>query len=225
MRGRAVMATGSDPARRDRFRAAAAHSRLVRFLRLAIPVGTVIAITALSVFLYLDPFRVEPVSIDIGSLALDGSKITMDQANLRGFKDGDQPFTITARRAVQDISTPYIVDLTGLNAELTLPDLTAARITADTGVYDSQKDVLTVNGHVAIVSLRYDIRLQSGTIDFKTNRVVTKQPVTVKMAGGSVDADMMNVFDNGDRVVFAGHVRSVFSSRHGPAGGPDTTGD
>jgi hypothetical protein len=136
---------------------------------------------------------------------------------LRGFKDGDLPFIINADKALQDVSTPYIVELVGLQSDIAMPDRTAAKIKADTGVYDSQKDILTVKGNVDIQTARYMILMRSGTIDFKTNRVVSKEAVNVRMAGGTIDAGAMNVFDNGDRVQFDGHVHSVFR-RSGGAG-------
>ena len=70
--------------------------------------------------------------------------------------------------------------------------------------------------HVDIRSPRYFITMQSGVIDFKTNRVTSKEPVTVTMKGGTIDADSMNVFDNGDRVQFEGRVRSVFKRASAP---------
>jgi lipopolysaccharide export system protein LptC len=96
-----------------------------------------------------------------------------------------------------------------------MPDRTPAKIKADTGVYDSQKDILNVKGNVDIRTARYTVLMRSGTIDFKTNRIVSKEPVKVRMVGGAIDADAMNVFDNGGRVQFDGHVHSVFRRSSG----------
>ncbi len=201
------------------FRAAWRHTRWVKALRVTIPVVSLVAAVGAIVFVYLEPFRTLPVDIDIGALNLDGNKITMDHANLRGFKDGDLPFTILADQAIQDVSTPYIVDLKGLKSDITMPDRSVAHISADTGVYDSQKDVLVVSGNVDVKSPRYAVQMRSGTIDFKTNRVVSKEPVTVTVAGGKIDASGMNVFDNGDRAQFGGRVRSVFRRADANASG------
>ena len=208
--------------RRDAaFKAALRHTRWVKFLRIAIPVLALLGSLGPVLFVFFEPLKTLPADIDIGSLNLDGSKITMDRANLKGFKDGDLPFTITADQAIQDVSTPYIVDLNGLKADVMMPDRTSAKIAADHGVYDSQKDVLTARGNVDIKSPRYLITMRSGVIDFKTNRVTTKEPVTVTMKGGTIDADSMNVFDNGDRVQFGGRVRSVFRRAGAPVGSGD----
>ncbi len=205
-----VFQTRSNTARSEAYRRALRHSKLVRLLRVALPLVSFLALGATLVFVYIDPFKPLPVNIDIGALNLDGSKITMDHANLRGFKDGDLPFTILATKAIQDVSTPYIVQLEGLTSDIVMPDRSAAKIKADTGVYDSQKDVLNVKGNVDIRTTRYTIRMRSGTIDFKTNRVVSREATTVEMAGGTIDAGAMSVFDNGDRVLFEGHVVSQF---------------
>jgi len=200
------------------FKAAWRHTRWVKFLRIAIPVLALLGSLGPVLFVFFEPLKTLPADIDVGSLNLDGSKITMDRANLKGFKDGDLPFTITADQAIQDVSTPYIVDLNGLKADVTMPDRSLAKITADHGVYDSQKDMLTARGNVDIKSPRYLITMRSGVIDFKTNRVTSKEPVTVTMKGGTIDADSMNVFDNGDRVQFGGRVRSVFRKAGAPEG-------
>ncbi|MBM3636553.1 MAG: LPS export ABC transporter periplasmic protein LptC [Alphaproteobacteria bacterium] len=200
------------------FKAAWRHTRWVKFLRIAIPVLALLGSLGPVLFVFFEPLKTLPADIDVGSLNLDGSKITMDRANLKGFKDGDLPFTITADQAIQDVSTPYIVDLNGLKADVTMPDRSLAKITADHGVYDSQKDMLTARGNVDIKSPRYLITMRSGVIDFKTNRVTSKEPVTVTMKGGTIDADSMNVFDNGDRVQFGGRVRSVFRRAGAPEG-------
>ncbi|MFM8608516.1 MAG: LPS export ABC transporter periplasmic protein LptC [Hyphomicrobiales bacterium] len=200
------------------FKAAWRHTRWVKFLRIAIPVLALLGSLGPVLFVFFEPLKTLPADIDIGSLNLDGSKITMDRANLKGFKDGDLPFTITADQAIQDVSTPYIVDLNGLKADVMMPDRSSAKISADHGVYDSQKDVLTARGNVDIKSPRYLITMRSGVIDFKTNRVISKEPVTVTMKGGTIDADSMNVFDNGDRVQFGGRVRSVFKRAGAPEG-------
>jgi len=219
----ALFHSQSDAMRAVAYRKAIRHSRFVRSLRVTLPLLAILAFGLAVGYVYLDPFRPPPVEVNIEKLNLDGSKITMDHANLRGFKDGDDPFVITADRAIQDISTPYIVDLEGLKSDLTFPDQGPVKISADQGVYDSQKDSLSVRGHVLIDASRFSIVMRSGAIDFKTNRLQTKEPVTVHMAGGAIDADAMSVFDNGSRVQFDGHVRSVFrraagESTSAPAG-------
>jgi lipopolysaccharide export system protein LptC len=119
---------------------------------------------------------------------------------------------VTASKAVQDIKQPQIVNLTDLRSTVRMPDHSDAKIAADNGVYDTQKQVLNVNGQVLIETRQYSVRMKSATVDFNANSVISKDPVNVSAVGGVISADEFSVFDNGSRILFNGHVRSVFKS-------------
>lgn len=195
-----------------RYRAALRHSRFVSFLRFAIPIGAVLGLFGLIAYSILDPFKSMPVSIDIGSLKLEGSAIMMERAELKGYRNSDSPFSVTASKAIQDIKQPQIVNLSDLRSTIAMPDKTDANIAADSGVYDTQKQILDVKGQVVIETRQYTVRLQSATVNFPTNSVVSKEPVNVSAVGGVISADEFSAFDNGARIVFNGHVRSIFKS-------------
>ena len=68
------------------FRAAARHSRVVRFLRFAIPAGIVAIISTLLVATFFNPFRlITTFPIDPGKISLSGTKIVMELPRLSGF--------------------------------------------------------------------------------------------------------------------------------------------
>ena len=195
-----------------RYRAALRHSRFVSILRFSIPLGAIVTIIGLIAYSIIDPFRSLPMSIDIGSLKLEGSVIMMERAELKGFRNSDAPFEVTASKAVQDVKQPQIVNLTDLKSTIAMPDRTDAKISADSGVYDTQKQILNVNGRVVIETRQYTIRMKSATVEFNANSVISKEAVNVSAVGGVISADEFSAFDNGSRIVFNGHVRSVFKS-------------
>lgn len=195
-----------------RYRAALRHSRFVTLLRFAIPVGAVLSLFGVIAYSILDPFKSMPVSVDIGSLKLEGSAIMMERAEMKGYRDSDTPFSVTASKAVQDIKQPQIVNLSDLRSTIAMPDKTNANIAADSGVYDTQKQILDVSGQVLIETRQYTVRLKSATVNFTTNSVVSKEPVNVSAIGGVISADEFSVFDNGARILFNGRVRSLFKS-------------
>lgn len=211
-----LSATASLPLRQaefeKRYRQAIRHSRFVSLLRLLIPLGAVLSLIALVGYSILDPFRVKSVSLDIGSLKLEGSAIMMERAEMKGYRNNDAPFNVTASKAVQDIKQPQIVNLTDLRSTITMPDHSDAKIAADTGIYDTQKQILNVNGQVLIETRQYTVRMKSAAVDFTSNSVISKEPVNVSAVGGVISADEFSVFDNGSRILFNGHVRSVFKS-------------
>ena len=195
------------------YRLARRHSALVRFLRVALPVGALMAAVVLVAMPYIRPLKLLATDIDIGSLALDGTRITMEMPDLKGFRGDNKPYSISARQAIQDVTRPNILELLELSSRIETKPGSVARLRSDAGVYDSKKDVLSVTGNVQILSGTSDIRMRSGVIDFKANSVISKEPVEVVMSTGKIDANAMSVFDNGNRIVFKGHVRSHFESR------------
>lgn len=197
------------------YRAARRHSAMVRFLRSALPVGALVATILLVALPYIRPLKLLATDIDIGSLALDGTRITMEMPDLKGFRGDNKPYSISARQAIQDVTRPNVLELVELTSRIETKPGTVARLRSDAGIYDGKKDELSVKGNVQIVSGTSDIRMHSGVIDFKTNSVITREPVQVVMATGTIDANAMSVFDNGNRIVFKGHVRSHFESRDG----------
>ncbi len=68
------------------FRAAARHSRLVKFLRRAIPAAIGCVGVFLVVAMFFNPFRlVAAFPIDPGKLSLSGTKIVMELPRVTGF--------------------------------------------------------------------------------------------------------------------------------------------
>jgi lipopolysaccharide export system protein LptC len=74
--------------------------------------------------------------------------------------------------------------------------------------------------------LRQDIRvrtdsgqaaqLKSASIDFKAGTVVSREPVTVTFPNGMIEADSLEVSDNGKVIVFKGRVRTVLERAEEP---------
>src|SRR5262249_10456124 len=104
------------------FRAAMRHSRMIRFLRVAIPVGVVVA--GLATFLVatvLDPLRaLAKLPIDISGLVVSGTKITTQGPRYAGYTQDKRPYVVTARSASQDLTKPGIIELENIHAVLTM---------------------------------------------------------------------------------------------------------
>ena len=107
-----------DVARERSFRSARRHSALVRFLRTALPVGAIMAAILLVVLPYIRPLKLLSSDIDIGSLTLDGTRITMEMPDLKGFRGDNKPYSISARQAIQDVTRPNILELVELTSRI-----------------------------------------------------------------------------------------------------------
>ena len=144
------------------FRRAARHSRLVRFLRIGIPVGIVVALGLIVIAAYFNPFKVPVIaSLDQGKLVVSRTKIDMERPRLTGFTSESLPYELTARVASQDLANPGVIELTDLRAQLQTEDQGIVEITSRNGIYDTKDDLLRLSDNILVQSnMGHEARLQ-----------------------------------------------------------------
>jgi lipopolysaccharide export system protein LptC len=190
------------------FRKARRHSRLVRFLRLAIPVGIGLGLAAILGVIYFNPFRtLAKLPVDPGRLIVSGTKITMEAPRLAGYTRDSRPYEVTAATAAQDITKPGVLELTTIRARVTMRDTATLRLEAATGVYDTKADLLRLKDQIVLSSSGgYTGRLEEANVDIKEGRITSDRPVKVEMLNGTLDANNIVVTNSGDIVLFGGGV-------------------
>jgi lipopolysaccharide export system protein LptC len=190
------------------FRAAARHSRLVRFLRFAIPAGIVAIVSILLVATFFNPFRlIGAFPIDPGKISLSGTKITMESPRLNGFTTDARPYQLTARAAAQDLTKPDFLELKDVNAQVELKDGQHVTITSPNGVYDTKGELLKLNDHIAVNSTSgYEGQLSEATVNVATGNIVAESPVNLKLPNGLLNANRLEVMENGALILFGGGV-------------------
>lgn len=229
-----AMTTGDWAAQRDlgaarrqaAFRSARRHTFLVRFLRKAIPVTAVLAIGALVVMPFLAPLRGGLTSVSLDSVGISGGKVRMEAPKLSGYRKDNRPYEVTAEAALQDIRNPTQVELEKLTARLQMEREGWVTVNARTGEFDTQKEKLRLVDDVLVrTETGYDIRMRSADVDFKGGTVMSKEPVKVNLGTATVDADTLDVKNNGEVISFAGRVHVLIENA--PAGtlkGPEREG-
>jgi lipopolysaccharide export system protein LptC len=199
-----------DSAARQRYLAALRHSNRVRLLRRMIPVGALAVIGGVGFWAFYEPFKSLPEGVSVGAVTMNGTKVTMELPKLSGFKKDNRPYQVTARWAEQDIKNPSIIGLREVKAQIALQDRSMANVEALNGVYNSQTETMSLRDDVRVrTQTGYDVSMRSAEIEFKGGNVHTPDPVTVKFTGGSIAADSLDMFDNGQKVVFNGRVRTL----------------
>ncbi|MEN9709951.1 MAG: hypothetical protein RIQ68_2359 [Pseudomonadota bacterium] len=202
--------------RSNAFRQAASHSKTVRRLRLAIIIGSSIAVVALIIRAFYDPFSALPDNLSVAQSTLNGTRVTMEMPKLSGFRSDGRPYDVRARSGIQDIRTPSVIELNDLDARFDARGGASLRVAAPRGVYDGSKDFMRLFDGVRITSENgYDIRMQDADIDFKQGNITSANPVSVVMSSGTINADSLEARDNGDRILFNGNVRTLFRSSSG----------
>lgn len=197
------------------------HSRRVRFLKRAIPLGAVGALVLIVAVSLLNPFaNVEGLSL--GPVSVSGTRVVMERPRLTGFQKDSRPYEVTAEEAAQDVRKPTLVELKTIRGRIAMDDAgTAANLAATEGLFDTQKELLRLDAGVRVTTTSgYSADLRSAEIDFKAGTVVSREPVRVGVGTGVIEAERMRVSENGRIILFEGRVRSTFT----PAGSEASPG-
>jgi lipopolysaccharide export system protein LptC len=194
-----------DPAK---FRAATRHSRLVRLLRQAIPVS-IAAVLGLLIFqAYFNPFRVlANIRVDPGKIIISGTRIKMGSPRYSGYTSDNRPYEVTAQAASQDITKPDIIDLEDIWAKVEMQDKSTVVMTAKTGLYNSKIDRLFLSNEIRLnTSTGHTALLHDATIEIKKGSVVSENPVEVAFLRGTLNANQLQIDDQGAVIRFGGGV-------------------
>ncbi len=190
------------------FRNARRHSRVVRILRLAIPLAVVLGLTGISLITYFNPLRMlTKLPININDLVVSGTKITMEKPHLSGFTRDARAYEFTADAAAQDLTKPDIVELRNIHAKVEMQDKSMMEMSAVTGIYDTKGETLKLLQNILLSSSTgYKGRLSEATVDVRKGNVVSDQPVELEMLQGTLNANRLEIVDSGDLVRFLGGV-------------------
>lgn len=152
----------------------------------------------------------------LASPTIDGARIR--DARYHGVDDHGQPYTLTAREAIQ--IGPDRVDLTAPSGDALGSGGNWTILRAHDGVYQPQSDVLDLSGDVTVYRddgtvLRSDV----ATIDLKQGMAVGESRVHAEGPFGTLDAQAYALADKGSVVQFAGPARLKLNSGDAPGGG------
>lgn len=190
--------------------AARRHTIFVRVLR-----SVALAVSVIAVGMVLTGTLLAPSQQGIGDLSadrvgFDGTKITLESPKISGFQVDRRPYSIKARRGVQDLSRPHIIELLDIDAGFGAAADKAMQVIAASAQYDSQNELILLNGDVRITSASgYDLSMQSARVDFKAGTLVSDSAVSLKLRGATVAGERMTFDDRSHVITFDGGVKSA----------------
>jgi lipopolysaccharide export system protein LptC len=192
-----------------RFAMAARHSRMVRVLRVAVPLVVILAMTAIVFVSVYNPFRMllPTLPVDMGNLVVSGTKITMESPHLSGYSPDQRPYELWAKTATQDLTDPDHVDLRGLRAKVLMEDRTTVTMEASNGLFDTKQQILDLHKDIFLQSSTgYEARLSQALLDIGKGTVTSEEHVDVKLLNGTLTADRLRIAGGGEVVRFEGNV-------------------
>ena len=188
------------------FRAARRHSRRVRWLRVGVPASLALVLFGVVAANYL-PSGTLRLPGELAKLVIKGTKITMEQPRLNGYTNDGRPYEFTAHAAAQDITKPDLMELQQLYAKMQTADKHTVEVSARIGLYNMKTEILKLNDDIVLTSSTgYEGCLSEAVIDVRKGNVVSDKPVAVKLLNGVLNAQRLEVVDNGDEIRFEGGV-------------------
>ncbi len=134
-------------------------------------------------------------------------------ALINGFDKDGLPYTITANQAVQDASNSKLVRLDGPRGVFSRSSGKKIDLSARTALYDAETKMLTLEGDVVFAQAgSYKATMLKADLNLNDMSLSSKSAVHVEMGGGSVDADHLEISDNGKKTLFTGHVKANLKS-------------
>ena len=187
-------------------RPGSAHDRLIRVLRLVLPV----MIGALAAILVIAPLaKRSEISFLLAKDKVDMAteRMRVSEAMYRGEDAKGHPFTLSAGAAVQKSSKAPVVELMDLSAQITLDDGLAMLRTAG-AAYDMNREIVRVPGALQFQSADgYRMDTSAVGVDLKARTIISDGAVTGQMPLGTFSAGSMRADLNARTVALTGRAR------------------
>src|SRR6201996_4299343 len=193
-----------------RFRVAARHSRMVRFLRTAVPAMVLLSMSAIVGISIFNPFRMllPKLPVEMDNLVVSGTKITMESPHLSGYTATDRrPYEVWAKTATQDVTDPNHVDLRTLRAKVLNADQSTVTLDAREGMMNNKDQLLDLHHDIFLqTSTGYEARLDQAFVDMGKGIGTSDQHVDVKLTNGTLSSDRLRITGGGEVIRFEGNV-------------------
>jgi lipopolysaccharide export system protein LptC len=135
----------------------------------------------------------------------EAQDVRMVEARYTGLDRQHRPFVITADVARQNPGANDIVALEQPKGHLTTMSGGSVQVTARTGIYQPQTQLLDLFGDVRLVQDKGNVfRSNSAHVDMANGTAQGREPITAEGPFGHADGQGFRILDRGDVIVFTG---------------------
>ena len=141
---------------------------------------------------------------------MKGSHIVIDSPKLVGYQKDGRPYEVRAKTGVQDIAAPDTIDLDSVEVRIENNANSAITLQAPKGLYSTKGDRADMTGGVIIRDpKKFDMRLESAVMDFKTSKMKSDKPTILKLEGGEISSKAVEFSQKDSHATFSGGVHST----------------
>lgn len=139
----------------------------------------------------------------------------MSNPRLQGLDKNEQPYTVTADMAEQQENGKVL--LTKLQADLALSNGSWLAFIADTGIYDSDSNILILPQSVQVFhNTGYDMRTSNVTLNLKTSEASSDEQVDGQGPLGKLNAAGFRVDSGANNILFTPRVTVTLYPKGNP---------
>ena len=191
----------------------ASLARILSWLAVAIGLGFVLLFLAQAGLFH----ALMPKQAAAPAPAVQPDRITADSSTVTGIDNERQPYEVKARHGWQDEKTPNLVHLEGPQGKFQRASGGAFTISAEIGRYDTEIKTLDLENNVVLAQGdRFTARMAEAQIAVREKKLVSNSKVQATFgAGGNVDANGMQITDDGARILFLNGVKARFDTASG----------
>ncbi len=192
----------------------AGYTWFVRITKIALPLGALIIIGVVVTRMSSTPQALQLADIPKQEKTKPGQS-ALEQARYEGTDSQGRKYTLTADRAIRDMTSLQAVALEKPKGEIALENNGWLKLEANRGRYDNGTGKLNLSEGVRLEhSSGYTITLQDADVDVKTRHVMTNKTVQVTGPIGDIDAATLEVTDGGDLIIFGGPAKALIKNLH-----------
>ena len=131
---------------------------------------------------------------------------------ISGFDRENQPYVITSKRGYQDKETADLVHLEDLTGTFHRKSGQSFELFSKTGLYNAKAKEMNLEGNVRIVEKgRFTATMAKAHVELEKKNLVSNVPVVVEMDAGTINANGLQVSNDGNNIKFLNGVKARFS--------------
>ncbi len=194
--------------RASAFAKARRHTILVNVLRLTLPISGVAMIVGYGLYMQRAiSFNWAGKKIEVTGISISQEALVAHNPRYTGFDKQGGEFEVRAATAQQDNSMKGIVRLKTIDGKLLDASRQVTTLKSPRGTLDSNTNILELYDRIDVASQNgMTANLTQATIYTKESRIVSNEPVTVRMPSGTIHGKAMTIEQKLKQVLFTGGV-------------------